>query len=170
MTFRVTIGIDPGATGALAILADGRCTALYDMPVMPGAVRGMQVNTRALAAILRGVLHQYQGAFPFAVLEEVAAMPGNGRSSMFSFGKSYGAVIGVLGALDIGIVPANPAVWKKHMHLSGKEKDVARTVAIERFPNVADQLAHKKDIGRADALLIALWAELTEQVPLGVAA
>ena len=170
MTFRVTIGIDPGATGALAVLADGRCTAMHDMPVMPRGAGGQQINATSLAAILRYILQQHQGAFPIAVLEAVSAMPGNGGSSMFRFGESYGVVRGVLGALDIGIVPANPAVWKKHMHLSGKEKDVARTVAIERFPNVADRLTRKKDIGRADALLIALWAELTEQVPMGVAA
>ena len=170
MTFRVTIGIDPGATGAIAILADGRCVALHDMPVLPRGAGGMQVNATALAAILRGVLHQYQGAFPVAVLEAVSAMPGNGGTGMFRFGESYGIVIGVLGALAIGVVPASPSVWKKHLHLAGKEKDVARTVAIERYPAIADQLTRKKDIGRADALLIALWAELTEQVPMSAAA
>jgi hypothetical protein len=170
MTFRVTIGIDPGQTGAIAVLTDGICSALHDMPVMPRSAGGMQVNATALAAILRGVLHQHQGAFPVAVLEAVSAMPGNGGTSMFRFGQSYGIVIGVLGALGIGVVPAAPNVWKKHLNLTNKEKDVARTVAIERFPTVADQLTLKKHIGRADAILIALWAELTEQVPMRIAA
>lgn len=164
MTMRLTIGIDPGASGAIAFLADGVPVALHDMPVMPRKAGGSQVNAAELASILRGAYHTHYGAYIVAVLEAVSAMPGQGVSSMFRFGESYGVVRGVLGTLGIGIVPAVPQVWKRRMGLSGADKDVARTMAIERYPAIAAQLARKKDVGRADALLIAAWAELTEQV------
>ncbi len=83
-------------------------------------------------------------------------MPGQGLASTFRFGQADGIVRGVLGALRIAFVEVPPATWKKHLRLDGAEKDVARSYAIQRFPAIADQLARKKDIGRADALLIAL--------------
>src|SRR5579883_2085242 len=134
MTFRLTIGVDPGCGGALAFVADGVAIALHDMPVMPRKAGGMQVNAAELAALLRGTFHAHAGAYIVAVLEAVSAMPGQGVSSMFRFGESYGVVRGVLGTLGIGIVPALPQVWKRRMGLTGADKDVARTVAIERFP------------------------------------
>lgn len=174
MTMRLTIGIDPGMSGAIAFVADGVPAAVHDMPVMPRKAGGNQVNAAELAALLRGTFHSHAGAYIVAVLEVVNAMPSipgqngerrqMGSSSAFRFGESYGIVRGVLGALGIGVIPAVPVVWKKRMGLSGAEKDVARTVAIERWPALHPSLARKKDIGRADALLIAAWAELTEQV------
>ena len=70
---------------------------------------------------------------------------------------------GVLGCLSVPIIDVAPQRWKRHLGLTGVEKDVARTLAIQRFPAAGEQLKRKKDIGRADALLVALWAYETEQ-------
>lgn len=174
MTLRVTIGIDPGMSGAIAIFADGAPVSVHDMPVMERRAGGQQVNAAELASLLRGILREHPGAYIVAVLEQVNAMPsipgangerrGMGSSSAFRFGESYGVVRGVIGALGIGLIHALPRTWKQRMGLTGTEKDVARTSAIERWPAMAGQLARKKDIGRADALLIAAWSELAEQV------
>ncbi|MGN6312875.1 MAG: hypothetical protein ACTHMO_03835 [Rhodanobacteraceae bacterium] len=161
-------------TGAIAVFADGVPVSVHDMPVMERRAGGQQVNAAELAALLRGTFHAHPGAYIVAVLEQVNAMPsipgpngerrGMGSSSAFRFGESYGVVRGVIGALGIGLVHAIPRTWKQRMGLSGAEKDVARTTAIERWPAWHSSLARKKDVGRADAMLIAAWAELTEQV------
>lgn len=164
MTLRVTIGIDPGQTGALAVLADGAFAGFYDMPTLPRAAGGLQIDAVTLAAKLRGVFSTHHGARVFAVLEQVGAMPKQGVTSTFRFGESFGVVLGVLGALGIPHMQVRPERWKKYLQLSGQEKDVARTVAVQRHPNASMFLERKKDVGRADALLIATWAEITEQV------
>ena len=91
-------------------------------------------------------------------------MRGQGVSSTFRFGQADGVVRGVLGALGIGSIEVHPQVWKRYLRLTGMDKDAARTYVIERYPELAEQLKRKKDVGRADALLIGLWAEITEQV------
>ena len=164
MTLRVTIGIDPGQTGALAVLADGVFSGFYDMPTLPRAAGGLQINAVALAGKLRGVCMVHRGAHVFAVLEQVGAMPKQGVTSTFRFGESFGVVLGVLGALGIPHMHVRPERWKKYLQLSGQEKDVARTAAVQRHPSASGGLQRKKDVGRADALLIATWAEITEQV------
>lgn len=165
MTFRLTIGIDPGQSGALAFLADGRLVGFVDMPVMPRKAGGMHVDERGLANALREKMQEHHGAYFFGVLEEVQSRPKQCSNSTFRFGEAYGIVRGVFGALGIPYMQVRPERWKKHMGLTGADKDAARTMSIQRYPEAADQLARKKDVGRADALMIATWAELTEQVP-----
>lgn len=162
MTLRLIIGCDPGQTGCLALLADGEPSGFIDMPTMPRKAGGFEVNAASLAAKVRGCMQKHPGAHVLAVVEQVSAMKGQGVSSMFRFGQSDGVLRGVLGALGIGYVEVHPQSWKRHFGLWGTEKDAARSLAIRRFPSVADELARKKDIGRADALLLALWAENTE--------
>jgi hypothetical protein len=82
----------------------------------------------------------------------------------FRFGQSDGILRGVLGSLNLPMIEVAPVRWKRYLGLTGKPKDVARTLAIQRFPDAAAQLTRKKDVGRADAILIALYAELTEAV------
>lgn len=164
MTFRLTLGIDPGQTGAVAALADGKLDCFVDMPTSPRKAGGHQVSGAGLAAHLRKIVAAHPGAYVIAVLEQVNAMPNQGSSSGFRFGQSDGVVRGVLGALGIGFIEVPPQMWKRHLRLTGCDKDAARTLAIQRFPAAAGSLARKKDVGRADALLIALWAETTEQV------
>lgn len=143
------IGIDPGLSGAIAVLNDDLfLVAVYDMPVMALSKGKNQVNAAALARIIKGVPRQ-----AIAYLEQVSAMPGQGVSGMFSFGTSYGIVQGVLAALDIPVILVRPQAWKGRAGLKGKDKDMARTVAQRLYPGA--ELSRKKDIGRADAILIA---------------
>lgn len=174
MTFRVTLGIDPGQSGAIAILADGVPLGFIDMPLIERDVgKGFAVDSKTLAALLRGVMQQHSGACVSAVLEYVNAMPSTkgaegeprasmGSSSAFRFGEGYGAVKGVLDTLGIDRQLVFPQRWKAHHGLIGSPKDSARIVAIHRAGNLADQLKLKKHIGRADALLIALWGWAAE--------
>ena len=123
---------------------------LDDMPVMPKATgKGNQVNSYALAAILR------DSGVKMAYVETVHAMPGQGVTSMFSFGKAAGTIEGVLAGLEIPVTFVTPQAWKKPLGLLKKDKDVSRTLAIQLFPALSEQLKRKKDGGRADALLIA---------------
>ena len=146
------IGIDPGQTGAIAVFRDSIPVEVYDMPVM-ARVRGSgeEVNAHELGSILA----QYTRDGSEALLESVSAMPGQGVSSMFRFGEGFGVVKGVLGALGIPYSLVTPQRWKKQYGLIGKDKDAARSLAITRYPGMADKLKRKKDVGRADAILIA---------------
>ena len=148
----IICGIDPGQTGALAFYSDrvGRVTRLYDMPVMTRLHgKGMEVNASDLCTML--MAHRPEKA----IIELVAAMPGQGVSSMFRFGESYGIIKGVLATLQIPYTGVTPQSWKKAAGLSGKDKDASRTLAIQQHPEIADMLSRKKDCGRADAIHIA---------------
>lgn len=147
------IGIDPGQTGAIAFVTKGKVAALIDMPIMARTHgKGQQVDPYALASAL---IEAGTANISGAVMEQVSAMPGQGVSSMFNFGESVGIIKGVLGALQIPVRFVTPQRWKKMAGLMGKNKNAARTLAIQLHPEVADQLTRKKDIGRADAILIA---------------
>lgn len=148
MKDRIVLGIDPGASGALAFYWPdhlGR-VAVEDAPAVDGVV--------SAAAVAR-LIEKY-GATE-AVIETVGAMPGQGVSSMFRFGFSTGAVHGVLGALNIPYVQVTPTRWKKRMGLPA-DKEAARGMAIRTFPHVADRFSRKKDHGRAEAALLAYYA------------
>lgn len=164
MTLRLVIGADPGQTGALALLADGEVDRFIDMPTIPRRAGGQQVDGVTLANELREALARHPGADVLAVLELVSAMPKQGSASGFRFGQSDGILRGVLGALRVPLIEVPPQMWKRHLRLTGCDKDAARALAIQRFPIAAPRLARKKDIGRADALCLALWATVTEQV------
>ena len=164
MTFRLTLGIDPGQTGCVAALADGVPAGFIDMPTMARRAGGLQVDGAALASQIRAMLAQHPGAYVQAVLEQVASMPRQGVASVFRFGQSDGVVRGVLGAVGVGFIEVPPQTWKRYLRLTGCDKDAARAQVIQRFPQLSGQLSRKKDVGRADALLIALWAEMTEQL------
>ncbi len=167
MTLRITVGIDPGLTGALATLLDGEPGPMLDMPTTRTDGRH-EVNARALAEWLRDLRRAHPGAYLMACLEEVDAAPVGGRrqgtSSMFRFGEGFGQVKGVLASLGVPTARVRPQVWKRHYRLPGKLEvpDAGRQLAIARFPAAADRLTRKKDSGRADALLLALWANTTD--------
>jgi len=145
-----TIGIDPGLSGAIALLRNGDFAEVWDMPTMGrGSGTKQQINSAEVARILRECP-------PCAsYMELVGAMPGQGVSSMFNFGKAAGAVLGALAALQFPVVEVTPQKWKREFGLIGKEKDIARTVCQQLMPLAP--LSRKKDGGRADALLIALY-------------
>ena len=148
------IGIDPGITGAIYFEHENGTKEVIDIPVMAkSSGKGNQINPYGLSEIIRAA-YKSDGVYT-AFLERVNAMPGQGVSSVFSFGKSSGIIEGVLAALKIPVVMVTPNKWKKAAGLTGKDKDAARTLAIQLYPELADQLSRKKDIGRADAILIA---------------
>ncbi len=151
----ITIGIDPGLYGAIAILNEDKFVEVYDMPVMhkgEGVVKN-QVNAAGVANILR--------KFPSAsvVIELVNAMPGQGVSSVFSLGDSFGSLRGVTAALGLPVTFVHPIKWKKYYTLTS-DKEIARAKAINMYPNA--ELGLKKHSDRAEALLLAhyLWATL----------
>jgi crossover junction endodeoxyribonuclease RuvC len=147
------IGIDPGQTGALAVMQAGKIATLLDMPTIPRLHgKGQQVDGYALSSWL---LEQVAGDDVKVVIEAVAARPGQGVSSMFRFGEALGVVLGVCGALTLPVQWVRPAQWKRQAGLLGKDKDAARTLATQLHPEVANMLTRKRDIGRADAICIA---------------
>ena len=91
------------------------------------------------------------------VVEHVNAMPGQGVTSMFNFGQTFGAIKGICAAIGLPIFFVRPAKWKKHFDLINSSKDASRTKAIEMYPLISDQLAKKKDVNKADAILIARY-------------
>lgn len=147
------IGIDPGNTGAIAFLDDDGLINVEDMPLMANGKK-KQVNAAELSKIISGMSVMEQ---PHAYVEKVGAMPGQGVSSMFNFGMGYGVIQGVLAALEIPYTLVTPQRWKKAAGLIGKEKDNARTLAQQLYAEAP--LGRKKDIGRADAILIARFGE-----------
>ena len=147
------LGIDPGQTGAIAAFDGTRIVGLIDMPTMTRLHgQGQQVDPYALAT---AILDLRAGRDAVAIVEAVAARPGQGVSSMFRFGESVGVVLGVLGALQVPIRWATPSRWKKAAGIDGRDKDAARSLAIQLHPEIADRLTRRKDCGRADAALIA---------------
>ena len=90
-----------------------------------------------------------------AIIEQVSAMPGQGVTSMFNFGQSFGILKGICSAMQLPIYFVRPAKWKKYFNLINSEKDASRTRAIEVFPYFSAELSKKKDSNKADAILIA---------------
>jgi len=145
-----TLGIDPGLSGAIALLRNGEFADVWDMPTMGrGTGNKQQINAAEVARILR------ECPPCTSYIELVGAMPGQGVSSMFNFGKAAGAVMGALAALQFPMVEVTPVRWKREFGLIGKEKDMARTHAQQLMPTAP--LSLKKHCGRADALLLALY-------------
>jgi hypothetical protein len=163
MTLRLILGIDPGQTGAIALLADGAPAGYADMPTLERAKGGgRQVDAPRLAAALRGILQQHAGAHVVVVTERVQARPGNGSIAGFKLGQADGIMRGVLGALGLDVLEVEPQTWKRHFGLLKTEKDVARQYVMARWPERAVQLLQVKQGGRADAMLVATWAHETE--------
>ena len=91
------------------------------------------------------------------VVEHVTAMPGQGVTSMFNFGQSFGVIKGICSAMQLPIHFVRPTRWKKYFNLIKTSKDASRSRAIEIFPKISDQLKRKKDSNKADAILIASY-------------
>ena len=154
MSKQLIVGIDPGLSGALAILDHDDVLLLEDLPTVQFS--DARIKHRLDGVGLTAMLKPYAVDVLLAIVEKVAARPGEAPSGAFSFGYSSGVIAGVLGALQIPITTVQPAVWKKAMGL-GSSKDLSRARALELFPAMADKLARKKDHDRAEALLMAEW-------------
>ena len=148
------IGIDPGLSGAIAILDSNKVLKIYDMPVMAEGKRNKrQLNSAQLVNIIKENIENCTEIN--VVVEQVNAMPGQGVTSMFNFGQTFGAIKGVCAALNLPIFFIRPSKWKKYFELINSSKDSSRTKAIEMYPSIADQLSKKKDVNKSDAILIA---------------
>ena len=150
------IGIDPGLSGAIAILEDNKIKELFDMPVMPdGKKNKRQLNNALLVKLIKDNIKNLEDTV--MIVEQVNAMPGQGVTSMFNFGQTFGAIKGICAALGLPIFFVRPAKWKKHFELINSSKDASRTKAIEMYPSISEQLSRKKDVNKSDALLIARY-------------
>lgn len=144
-----TIGVDPGLTGALAVIdADGVIVTVADLPVIRDRSLSW-IDGGELQSILLGALRGRQGR---AVVERVSAMPRQGVASSFAFGVGFGSILGVLQAMQISIEFVTPTVWKRCLGLSS-DKRASLHKARLLFP-AADLRLSKHD-GRAEALLLA---------------
>ena len=148
------IGIDPGLSGAIAILENNKVLNIFDIPVMSeGKKNKRQLNSALLVSLLRDNISNNEEVA--VVVEQVNAMPGQGVTSMFNFGQTFGAIKGICAALDLPIFLVRPSKWKKHFELINSSKDSSRTKVIEMYPLLSDQLTKKKDVNKSDAILIA---------------
>lgn len=147
-------GIDPGLSGAVCVFdVDKGMLTILDMPtveVKSGKTMKRRLSEPMLAELLRP--HEIE----HVALEQVSAMPGQGVTSMFSFGQTYGAIRGVLAGLRIPVTMVTPAKWTRDLKVSGG-KDANRQRAAQLFPAYAASFARVKDDGRADAALLAYW-------------
>ena len=152
------IGIDPGINGAIAIFENGQLDAVIDMPTLEmdsGKTKKRHISAIGLVRILETWTLVSDGQ-AHVVIEKVGAMPGQGVSSMFNFGRSAGIIEGVVAALRMPHTYVTPATWTKAVGRS-VGKDASRMRAMELFPNKAELFKRAKDDGRADAALIAYW-------------
>ncbi len=147
-------GIDPGLSGALAILDNINVIDVIDLPVMSeGKKNKRQLNSAHLSQYIVKNITKIEDTV--VVVEQVNAMPGQGVTSMFNFGQTFGAIKGISATLKIPIFFVRPSKWKKHFELIKTSKDASRTKAIEMYPSLADKLSKKKDVNKSDAILIA---------------
>ena len=160
----LVIGIDPGITGSICFFEDGKIIDLIDMPNMAdGKKQKKQVNG---AQIYNEILLRTKNVEKRnikVVIEHVSAMPGQGVTSMFNFGQSFGVLKGICSAMQLSMHFVRPAKWKRFFNLINAEKDASRTKAIEIFPYISTQLSRKKDANKADAILIASFFYETYQ-------
>ena len=150
------IGIDPGISGAVCFFKDGEIIDVIEMPTMAeGKKNKKQVNGNQLFNEIKSYLRDIRSEDVSVVVEHVTAMPGQGVTSMFNFGQSFGVIKGISSAMQLPIHYVRPAKWKKYFNLLNSQKDASRTKAIEIFPYFSHQLSKKKDANKADAILIS---------------
>ena len=137
------IGIDPGLSGGIAILDDLKIFDIYDMPIMSeGKKNKNQLNSAQLVNIIKKNI--ISNGDTFLIVEQVSAMPGQGVTSMFNFGQTFGSIKGICAALNLPIFFVRPAKWKKHFDLINSSKDASRTKVIEMYPSISPRLSKKK--------------------------
>jgi len=150
------IGIDPGISGSICFFEDGKILDVIEMPTMnEGKKNKRQVNGAQIYNEITDRINKLQKQDVRVVVEQVSAMPGQGVTSMFNFGQSFGIIKGICSAMQLPLYFVRPTKWKKYFNLIKSEKDASRTRAIEIFPYFSSQLSKKKDSNKADAILIA---------------
>ena len=150
------IGIDPGISGSICFLDNGKILDVIEMPIMTdGKKNKKQVNGSQVYNEITKRIKQFEKNQIRVVIEHVSAMPGQGVTSMFNFGQSFGILKGICTAMQLPMYFVRPAKWKKYFNLLNSQKDASRTKAIEIFPYFSHQLSKKKDSNKADAILIS---------------
>ena len=150
------IGIDPGISGSICFFEDGKILDVVEMPTMTdGKKNKRQVNGAQIYNEISKRIFKTEKKNLRVIIEQVSAMPGQGVTSMFNFGQSFGILKGICSAMQLPMYFVRPAKWKKYFGLINSEKDASRTRAIEMFPYFSSQLSKKKDSNKADAILIA---------------
>ena len=150
------IGIDPGISGSICFFEDGKILDVINMPTMTdGKKNKKQVNGSQIYNEISKRIKKAENQNIRVVIEQVSAMPGQGVTSMFNFGQSFGILKGICSAMQLPMYFVRPAKWKKYFNLINSEKDASRTRAIEIFPYFSSELSKKKDSNKADAILIA---------------
>tara|TARA_A200000113_G_scaffold209001_1_gene207744 strand:- start:13 stop:507 length:495 start_codon:yes stop_codon:yes gene_type:complete len=159
------IGIDPGISGSICFLQDGKIIDVIEMPTMTeGKKNKRQVNGSQIYNEICKRISKIEKQEIRIVIEQVSAMPGQGVTSMFNFGQSFGILKGISSAMQLPMYFVRPAKWKKYFNLINSEKDASRTRAIEIFPYFSSQLSKKKDSNKADAILIASFHHETYKI------
>ena len=159
------IGIDPGISGSICFLDNGKILEVVEMPIMTdGKKNKKQVNGSQVYNEISKRIKQFEKNQIRVVIEHVSAMPGQGVTSMFNFGQSFGILKGICTAMQLPMYFVRPAKWKKYFNLLNSEKDASRTRAIEIFPYFSSQLSRKKDSNKADAILIASFYHETYKI------
>ena len=150
------IGIDPGISGSICFFEDGKVIDLIEMPNMAdGKKQKKQVNGAQIYNEIFLRTKNIEKKNIKVVIEHVSAMPGQGVTSMFNFGQSFGVLKGICSAMQLSVYFVRLAKWKKYFNLINSEKDASRTKAIQIFPYISSELSKKKDANKADAILIA---------------
>ena len=159
------IGIDPGISGSICFLDNGKILDVIEMPIMTdGKKNKKQVNGSQVYNEISKRITQFEKNQIRVVIEHVSAMPGQGVTSMINFGQSFGILKGICTAMQLPMYFVRPTKWKKYFNLLNSEKDASRTRAIEIFPYFSSQLSRKKDSNKADAILIASFYHETYKI------
>ena len=159
----IIFGIDPGISGAISVLENKKVIEVFEMPTMiDGKKNKRQVNGAQVSNIIKERLGKEKEKEIIVVVEHVNAMPGQGVTSMFNFGQSFGVIKGICAALNLPIYFVRPTKWKKHFNLIKTNKDASRTKVIQTYPEISSKLSKKKDSNKADAILIARYFSDTQ--------
>ena len=159
------IGIDPVISGAICFFENGEIKDVIDMPNMAeGKKNKKQINGPQLFNELDRRIQNIQKKNISVVVERVSAMPGQGVTSMFNFGQSFGVIKGICSAMQLPIYFISPSKWKKYFNLIKTSKDASRAKAIEIFPYISTKLQRKKDSNKAEAILIASFFNNTHKI------
>jgi crossover junction endodeoxyribonuclease RuvC len=146
------LGVDPGIRGGLAVveITDGAAAVLVECIEIPVVGTGAKERVTAI----RNFIDRYK---PICALIDAQALPKQGASSGFKYGRAVGAIEAAITLCSIPVEIVEPSPWKKQFRLPGRDKECARQRAIELFPAAHALLARKKDHGHAAAALIALF-------------
>ena len=156
------IGIDPGISGSICFFEDGKILDVVEMPTMiDGKKNKKQVNGSQIYNEISTRIREIDKKDIKVIIEHVSAMPGQGVTSMFNFGQSFGILKGICSAMQLPMYFVRPAKWKKYFNLINTNKDASRTKVIEIFPYISSKISRKKDSNKADSILIAKYFEET---------